>query len=149
MTEQPIELCAGIYRIRCIDNGMVYLGSASNVHHRIGTHIRLLCAAIHHNAAMQADWNRYGQTCFDFHLLHDEPDEKTRLQTERDMIQELDPIRLYNVMWKRNLTPGVQVSFRLQLKTLYALKAEADRQGRPVGNLISHLLDEHVATKGK
>jgi hypothetical protein len=43
------------------------------------------------------------------------------------------------------MTPKPQLSIRLQLKTLEALKAEAASQGRALGNLISHLLDEHVA----
>jgi hypothetical protein len=47
------------------------------------------------------------------------------------------------------MTTKPQLSIRLNVNTLAALKAEAASQGRALGNLISHLLDEHVAKQDK
>jgi hypothetical protein len=45
------------------------------------------------------------------------------------------------------MTVKPQISIRLNSNTLAALKDEAKSQGRALGNLISHLLDEHVTAK--
>jgi len=54
------------YTIRCTKNARVYIGSSVNVHTRIKEHKTLLRNSTHHNPALQAAWNKYGEDGFEF-----------------------------------------------------------------------------------
>lgn len=59
----------GIYEIRNIVNGHVYIGSAINIEKRWNKHTSSLKGGKHHSQYLQYAWNKYGVDCFTFSIL--------------------------------------------------------------------------------
>ena len=59
----------GIYQIRCVSNGKIYVGSAVNLRTRWLGHCRDLRHGVHANRHMQQAWNCYGGKNFEFTIL--------------------------------------------------------------------------------
>lgn len=74
VTERP-----GVYAIRNIVNGKVYIGSASNISKRWSRHRKDLRSNEHRNRHLQAAWNLYGEDSFEFIII-----ELTDRLTERE-----------------------------------------------------------------
>lgn len=62
------DIC-GVYIIKSLESGRVYVGSSQKVMGRIKQHIKLLNARKHHNDDMIDEWEKFGQKKFDFELL--------------------------------------------------------------------------------
>lgn len=60
---------SGIYQIRCIPTGKIYIGSAVNLRLRWELHKSRLRRGIHHNIHLQNAWDRYGEVNFDVSVL--------------------------------------------------------------------------------
>src|SRR5215216_6770850 len=60
---------SGIYQIRCIPTGKIYVGSAVNLRKRQRDHINSLRRGNHENTYLQRAWNKYGEANFDFTIL--------------------------------------------------------------------------------
>jgi len=60
---------AGIYKITCIANNKVYIGSTTDVRKRWYWHKGDLRANRHHNSHLQFAWNKYGEQSFEFEIL--------------------------------------------------------------------------------
>lgn len=60
---------SGIYEIRNITNGHVYIGQSANVAKRWWAHKRKLRKGTHKNAHLQSAWNLYGRKAFKFSVL--------------------------------------------------------------------------------
>ncbi len=50
----------GVYKIRCIVNDRIYIGSTSNFVARFEAHKKDLLENKHHNKKLQLDFNEYG-----------------------------------------------------------------------------------------
>lgn len=59
----------GIYEIRCTANGRRYIGSASDFRSRRATHWAQLRRSSHSNPPLQAAWNKYGESSFEWGIL--------------------------------------------------------------------------------
>lgn len=59
----------GIYEIRNVVNGKVYIGSAKNFSLRWNTHRSFLSKGTHHSPHLQAAWSKYGEHSFEFKKL--------------------------------------------------------------------------------
>jgi len=59
----------GIYQIRNIVNGRVYVGSAINIDRRWREHRIMLKRNLHSSIRLQHSWNKHGTTAFIFELL--------------------------------------------------------------------------------
>ena len=57
---------SGIYQIKNLQNGNIYIGSAVDIGRRWRTHRRLLKKGVHHSSYLQNAWNKYGETSFAF-----------------------------------------------------------------------------------
>lgn len=66
---QPIPAVPGIYRITCLDNGRIYVGSAVNLSGRWNKHRYELRHNIHGNPKLQNAWNKYTESSFFFEVL--------------------------------------------------------------------------------
>ena len=68
---RPAEIpsVSGIYQIRCVRTGKIYVGSAVNLRARWDFHRRALAIKQHHNPHLQAAWNLYGAESFEFSVL--------------------------------------------------------------------------------
>ena len=60
---------SGVYQIKCISNGKIYIGSAMDIHDRCEHHRSSLRRGDHRNAHLQAAWNKYGERSFEFETL--------------------------------------------------------------------------------
>lgn len=60
----------GVYAITCLRNGRKYVGSSrTDIRERFYRHRYRLRAGKHHIAAMQLDWNEYGEDAFEFRVI--------------------------------------------------------------------------------
>jgi group I intron endonuclease len=59
----------GVYAITCTVNGRQYVGSAASVRNRWGTHRWALRHGHHNNKELQADWDKYGESVFEFRTI--------------------------------------------------------------------------------
>lgn len=66
----------GVYVIRNIKNGKVYVGQTNDLKLRKRNHFSDLKANIHHNKHLQNAWNKYGEENFEFEVLEECPLEK-------------------------------------------------------------------------
>jgi group I intron endonuclease len=60
---------SGIYVIINKKNNKVYIGQAQNIYKRWGEHRRTLKSGKHANRYLQAAWNKFGETAFQFKIL--------------------------------------------------------------------------------
>jgi DNA-binding transcriptional regulator YhcF (GntR family) len=67
---------AGVYAIRCVPTGQVYVGSSKDVSWRKVVHWARLRNGTHYNLRLQEAWTRHGEEAFVFEVLEllDDPD---------------------------------------------------------------------------
>jgi len=101
---------SGVYKITCIENGMIYIGSSKNISGRLSKHKNLLKNNKHHNFYLQDDFNFYGINNFKFEIL-ETCNEDDYLNLEQKYLNELKPFyklgRGYNINEKSS---GVQTT---------------------------------------
>ncbi len=98
---------AGVFVVKNLVNGKVFLGSSLNLHGPLNKHRFMLSTGGHDNRELQKDWNAFGPSAISFEILEevdvkDSPDfsladELTLL--EEIWLERLDPFgdRGYNV----------------------------------------------------
>lgn len=59
----------GVYLIKNLANGKIYIGSATNVANRKSSHFCSLRKNTHHNTHLQSAWNKYGDQNFSFSVI--------------------------------------------------------------------------------
>ena len=60
---------SGIYIIKNIITGDIYIGSTSNLIKRKSTHFRSLIKNKHHSVKLQRSYNKYGKENFEFNVI--------------------------------------------------------------------------------
>lgn len=60
---------SGIYKIINTTNNRIYVGSAKEFKERYKSHLYSLRKGTHHNKFLQNDWNKCGESAFEFHIL--------------------------------------------------------------------------------
>ena len=73
----------GIYVIKCLINGKIYIGQSQNIYYRWRKHKEALRRNKHFNWELQEDWNRFTEDDFKFSLL------------EECSVEELDDKEIY------------------------------------------------------
>lgn len=59
----------GVYSILCTANKMRYFGSSMrSIENRISWHKSQLKSGKHNNPELQADYDKYGKECFEYHI---------------------------------------------------------------------------------
>ena len=91
-TEEPI---CGIYAIKNIIDNKYYVGSSTNVKHRIQTHKRELLKGSHDVRPMQMDFNKHGQENFEFIILDKEIPEEMLTAYEKCYCYKFDSFVAY------------------------------------------------------
>jgi GIY-YIG catalytic domain len=59
----------GVYAIRCMTTGQVYIGASEHVGGRVGQHFSLLRAGKHPNRLLQRAWAVHGESAFNVEVL--------------------------------------------------------------------------------
>ena len=124
-----IPACSGIYRIVCEANGKVYVGSAVNLRKRWECHLFALGRGKHHNAHLQAAWNKYGGLgAFHFETVELVPKELL-LDAEQRHIDECPDG--FNICKKAGSLLGTKRSYESKAKMSVAAKRRcASAEGR-------------------
>lgn len=66
--KNKVKIC-GVYQIRNLVNGKLYIGSSFNIKQRWAKHKVFLNKNIHHSKYLQNSWNKYGKKNFIFEIL--------------------------------------------------------------------------------
>lgn len=61
----------GVYKITCLLNDKIYIGSSKNILRRFSQHKNFLKKGGHHNYYLQEDWDKYGEENFKFEILEE------------------------------------------------------------------------------
>lgn len=64
-----LEKIIGVYQIKNLINGKIYIGSSININSRWKEHIRFLNNNKHHSIHFQRAWNKYGEDSFEFKII--------------------------------------------------------------------------------
>lgn len=106
----PLKLksnIAGIYSIRNIDNGKLYIGSSSRIKYRVKDHRDALLNGDHHSSHLQKSWNKYGENKFIFEVIEiitlENSDKTYMLSREQYWI---DYLKTYNRDFGYNMSPS-------------------------------------------
>lgn len=81
----------GVFVFKCIPTGKSYIGCTNDTKSAINADKFKLCAGLHKNNNLQADWNNYGNNNFSVEVMEVLPyDEKDAAKT--DYIVELEEL---------------------------------------------------------
>lgn len=69
LNDIKFNLKCGVYRIRNLINGCIYIGSSKNFYNRLKYHLSLLHKNKHTNPYLQNAWNKYGSESFVFEII--------------------------------------------------------------------------------
>ena len=61
----------GIYKISCLQDSRVYIGSSKHIKRRWSQHVKELNKGTHRNYNLQEDWDAYGDESFVFDVLEE------------------------------------------------------------------------------
>lgn len=115
----------GIYRIRCTENGRVYIGSAMDILTRWYRHKNDLCKKIHRNPMLQRAWDKYGYKAFAFEVIEVIGDPRSLISAEQlhiNRVGSCDPQIGYNIAFLAGSTLGVKQSAESSAKKSAANK---------------------------
>ncbi len=89
----------GVYKITCMVNNKIYIGSSKNIYQRWKDHNNDLINKRHINSHLQKDWNKYGKDNFKFEIVEfcNEEDVRNREQFYIDSTNCCDRNIGYNI----------------------------------------------------
>lgn len=102
----------GIYQIRNLVNGKVYIGSSVNIDKRWTKHKKDLTEDVHHSSHLQKSFNKYGIASFVFELL-ESVQRNFLIEKEQmylDAIRSYDRDKGYNICIKAHSPLGLKRS---------------------------------------
>lgn len=92
MRQEISKGVSGVYKIKCRNNGKVYIGSAVDIWFRWNTHVWDLRRGDHANRHLQRAFNLYGEINFSFEII-EECNSESRLDRETYWISEFQSFR--------------------------------------------------------
>lgn len=144
MVDANPTIASGIYQIRCLANGKIYIGSAVNIKKRWKLHLYDLANDRHHSSRLQRSWNKYKADQFVFEILEIIADKADLVRTEQ---RWLDHIRPFDKTIGYNISPtaGSPLGVKHTPETL--AKLSAIRKGKSPS--IEQRTKISIANKGK
>ncbi len=124
-------MATGVYAIRCLANGKVYVGSASaSIAKRCGDHRSFLCHEKHANRHLQAAWLKYGEAAFEFSVLEECPPSEcvAREQYWIDALRATDRTVGFNIRPKADSNLGMKHGPESRANMSAALKRRVRRK---------------------
>lgn len=104
---------SGIYQIKNLVNGKIYVGSASTLRNRKCNHFSDLRDNKHPNARLQNSYNKYGRSNFEFSIIEYCSKDKL-VEREQHYIDTLDPY--FNIRRIANSNLGFKFTEESKLK---------------------------------
>jgi group I intron endonuclease len=92
-----ISKSPGIYIIKNKKNGNFYLGQSGNLRRRWQSHHQRLIKGIHSNPHLQAAWNKYGESAFEFLVLEYCAIEQLDEREQRYLTSHVEKGNCYNI----------------------------------------------------
>jgi len=104
-------MVSGIYQIKNLVNGKVYIGSSVNIEGRWKEHKRDLKQNKHHNIYLQNSYNKHGGHNFIFEVLEEVQNKELLVETEQ---KHMDVTSCYNrdIGYNISLTAGSTLGYR-------------------------------------
>lgn len=153
------SLKSGVYQIRNLNNGRVYIGSAKRFKQRYSDHIKSLIKGTHHNKYLQNDFNKCGPDAFVFEVLEVvEGEQSNRILVEQVKLDVLydNQDMCYNFQKKAVYTNGESISIGLsnpeskKIRSENAKKMWQDEVHRiKVRNAMEPYREEQIKTLNK
>lgn len=125
MSEAERPKHPGIYVIRCIANGRVYVGSSALVNARWMDHQRLLRRGRHHCLPLMNAWKKYGEAAFSFEIVEAVSDLERLVEREQfwmDRLRAHAAQRGFNVLPAAGSTRGYKQTAETRAKQSAAHK---------------------------
>ena len=98
---------AGVYQVRNLTNGKVFLGSSLNLEGPLNRHKFMLKIGSHPNKALQKDWEELGPEQFAFEIMEE-------VQRKDDPSFNLkDELELLEMIWIEKLQPFSEHCYNL------------------------------------
>lgn len=94
------KLC-GVYKIKNLVNGKIYVGSSVDIKPRWQQHRSSLRGNHHGNNYLQRSWNKYGESCFIFEIIREIENQNELIKHEQECIDTLLP--QYNMALRAGL----------------------------------------------
>ena len=141
---------AGVYVIRCVPSGEVYIGSSMDVQKRFAGHRSALGRGTHHNRRLQAAWDHYGEDSFEFEVLEAGLAEDALGDAEQSWILRLRARELgrgFNVHAYRSYRPPARARFAYRPGMTFVF-AEPVGDGDAVGEVELELDLEETVSPG-
>jgi group I intron endonuclease len=138
------DTTSGIYQIRCLANGKVYIGSAVHIAKRWGDHRNDLARGVHHSCRLQRAWLKYGAAQFVFEVLEIVSNKANLIRIEQgylDRIRPADP----TVGFNNSPTAGSNLGIRLSPQA--RAKLSAAHKGKTL--TVEHRAKQSAALKGR
>lgn len=96
---ESIPKKSGIYQIRNLVNGKIYVGSSVNLNRRKNKHFYKLRHNMHANLKLQNAFNKYGETAFIFEIIEIVDDKHQLLNREQYYIDKYNVVQDgYNIL---------------------------------------------------
>lgn len=117
---------AVIYKIECLANGKVYIGSSIDFSNRWKCHRYHLNAGSHHSRPLQNAWNKYGESAFAHSIIEKclEIDRDSREKHWIDALQATSSKYGYNVCPNPSTREGLPHTEETKLKMSLAQKGK-------------------------
>ncbi len=131
-------MSSGIYQIRNLQNGHLYVGSAADLSKRKYDHFYKLERGNHTNAHLQAAYYRYGSDSFVFEIL-EHCDKASLVGREQDYINSLNPA--YNIRLIAHSNLGLRHTDDARRKI-----GDASR-GKPFSGIPNRVITEEMKAK--
>ena len=128
------EIKSGIYQIRNLVNGKIYIGSAVLLIRREKDHFRQLKKDQHPNRKLQRAWNKHGEQNFLFEIVEEVQERENLIEREQRYIDILNPE--YNICKFAGSNLGRRLSEETRQKMSEA------RKGEKHPNFGKHLSEE-------
>lgn len=115
---------SGIYCIKNITNGKLYVGSTINFYGRWANHKSELRKGIHDNSYLQRSWNKYGEQAFEFAVLLECPESELAINEDRLIRETKSGTRQYGYNLDTFIQGRKQISEETRAKLSAANKGK-------------------------
>lgn len=125
-------MASGVYMIKNITTNKIYIGSALDFERRFYLHKLNLNKNKHHSRHLQAAWNKYGSSNFEFTILEETSNDKKELLKIEQIY--IDKYKSADMNFGYNINPKSDSSLGVKRSSEYRKKSSESRKGKNTGS---------------